>query len=311
MTDQLPTIVHTYQNHHLDSTRWHAYQPRLDDVIISTSYKSGTTWMQEIVRQLVCLGQAAPQRDEVALWDVSPCLDTRFPPLDEIIAKLEAQQHRRLIKSHMALDGLSFFPQVKYIVVGRDARDVAMSLWNHYANFAEAFYEINNLPGRLGEPLAPPNDFHNYWRNFFTRGWFAWEREGYPFWGNLHHTQSWWDYRHLPNILFVHYNDLLTDLPGEIQRIASFLQIPLADGALAAMLPTVRLPAMRDRAERLDPAMKTYWKEGAKTFFFQGTNGRWKDALSTAELALYDEAAASVLTPECRAWLEYGRAALP
>ena len=49
------------------------------------------------------------------------------------IGTLEAQQHRRFIKSHLPLDGLPFFPQVKYIVVGRDARDVAMSLWNHYA----------------------------------------------------------------------------------------------------------------------------------------------------------------------------------
>jgi aryl sulfotransferase len=310
MTDQLPTVVHTYQNHTIDSTRWHAYQPRPDDIVISTSYKSGTTWLQEIVRQLVFLGQAAPQRDEVALWDVSWWLDARFFPLDEVIARLEAQQHRRFIKTHLALDGLLFFPQVQYIVVGRDARDVAMSMWNHYANFTEAVYEDSDPAGRVGDPLPPcPADIHDYWRNFFTRGWFPWEREGYPFWGNLHHTQTWWAYRHLPNILFVHYNDLLTDLPGEIQRVAGFLQIPLDGGALAAILPAVRLPAMRDSAERLDPGMKRFWQEGAKTFFFQGTNGRWKEVLSAAELALYDEAAAGVLTPDCRAWLEHGREA--
>jgi hypothetical protein len=55
---------------------------------------------------------------------------------------------------------------------------------------------------------------------------------------------------------------------------------------------------------------KVTLKEGAKTFFFQGTNGRWKDVLSAEELALYDGTAARVLTPECRAWLERGRAAL-
>ena len=31
---------------------------------------------------------------------------------------------------------------------------------------------------------------------------------------------------------------------------------------------------------------------GANTFFFKGTNGRWKDVLSVEELALYDEKAA-------------------
>jgi aryl sulfotransferase len=195
-------------------------------------------------------------------------------------------------------------------VVGRDARDVAMSMWNHYANYTEESIEKdNNLPGRVGEPLSPPPDLHAYWCNFFTRGWFPWESEGYPFWGNLHHTQTWWDYRQLPNILFVHYNDLLTDLPGEIQRIAGFLAIPLAEGAVPAILPSVRLPAMRDKAERLDLVMKMIWKDGAKTFFFKGTNGRWKDGLSAEELALYEEAVARVLTPDCRAWLEQGRVA--
>ena len=42
----------------------------------------------------------------------------------------------------------------------------------------------------------------------------------------MHHIQSWWNYRHLPNILFVHYNDLKENLTGEIRRIADFLAIP-------------------------------------------------------------------------------------
>ena len=49
-----PTRV--YINHHLDSTRWNGFQPRDDDVIITTSYKSGTTWTQQILHQLVFKG---------------------------------------------------------------------------------------------------------------------------------------------------------------------------------------------------------------------------------------------------------------
>src|SRR5262247_4077826 len=48
-----PCRVRTYQNHFLDSTRWDRFLPRRDDVLISTSYKSGTTWMQRIVSLLV------------------------------------------------------------------------------------------------------------------------------------------------------------------------------------------------------------------------------------------------------------------
>ncbi|MEZ4869348.1 MAG: hypothetical protein R3C14_48950 [Caldilineaceae bacterium] len=53
MTTELPRLIHTYQNHALDSTRWQHYQPHAGDIVIATSYKSGTTWTQEIVRRLI------------------------------------------------------------------------------------------------------------------------------------------------------------------------------------------------------------------------------------------------------------------
>ena len=57
MNTHLPQVVRIYQNHILDSTRWNRYKPRPMDIIIATSYKSGTTWTQEIVRQLIFQGQ--------------------------------------------------------------------------------------------------------------------------------------------------------------------------------------------------------------------------------------------------------------
>jgi aryl sulfotransferase len=166
---------------------------------------------------------------------------------------------------------------------------------------------FNNTPGRVGDPVSPPDDIHAFWRTWITRGRFAWESEGYPVQGNLHHIQTWWNYRHLPNILFVHYSDLKANLAGEIRRIADFLAIPLTDAVLPPIMQSVSLDAMREREDRLDSRMKEIFKEGAKTFFFKGTNDRWKDVLSPEELALYEQKAAQVLTPDCQAWLEQGR----
>lgn len=179
MSNSLPTVTRLYQNHHLDSTRWQAFHPRPDDIILSTSYKSGTTWMQGILRQLVFLNQPMPPLDNLSPW-----LDRRARPLEEILAKLDPQTNRRFIKSHLPLDGLPFYPHLKYIIVGRDARDVLMSLWNHYSHYTDAQYaNLNETEGRVGPPMPPcPADIHEFARNWLTRGWFAWESEGYPFW---------------------------------------------------------------------------------------------------------------------------------
>lgn len=311
MSDLLPTITHTYQNHILDSTRWNCYRPRSGDIVISTSLKSGTTWMLEIVARLVFQGQIAPEGADLQRRNGSVWFEPRWGPLDQQIGKLEAQQHRRFIKSHLPVDGMPFFPQVQYIVVARDARDVFMSLWNHHSNYTPEFLDmLNSIPNRVGDPMpARPQDIHEFWHEWMTRGWFPWESEGYPYRGNLHHTRTWWAYRHLPNTLCVHYNDLLGNLGSEIRRVADFLNIPLSEDALPEIVRAVTFDAMRERALKDEDGKPSAFTEGAKTFFFKGTNGRWKDVLSAEELALYEEKVAQVLTPECRAWLEQGRVA--
>jgi aryl sulfotransferase len=128
----------------------------------------------------------------------------------------------------------------------------------------------------------------------------------------MHHMQTWWDYRELDNILLVHFADLLADTFQEIRRIADFLDIPATDKQIAAIVQQTSLAAMRTRAEQLDPHMQDIWVNGARSFFYKGTNGRWKEVLSDEELALYEHTAAKVLTPACRTWLEQGhRSSIP
>ena len=306
MTSPLPEVTHVYQNHTLDSTTWRRYVPRPDDIVISTSLKSGTTWMQAIVAYLILGTEPTPN-----ISAVSPWLDNRFCSLNSCLEQLESQTHRRFIKTHLPLDGLPFYPQVKYIVVGRDARDVFMSLYNHHTHYTEAAYvAINDRPGRVGPAMPSPHqELHTFWRDWITRGWFEWECEGYPYWGNLHHTRTWWQYRHLENILFVHYNDLLRDLRYEVRRVADFLDIACTDERLAQVVQAVTFSAMKERAEQLVPGVNKVFEGGAQTLIHKGTNGRWKEVLSPDELALYAETAAKVLTPACAAWLEHGRVA--
>lgn len=166
MIGSLPERTRTYQSYVFHSQHWDLYIPRSDDIVISTSYKSGTTWTQNIVLQLIFFGQPKP-----ALSEVSPWLDRRTLSIEETIEKLNAQQHRQFIKSHLPLDALPYYPQVKYIVLGRDAHDVFMSVWNHYSNFTDAAYaSLNDPSGRIGNPLPRcPQDIHECWPNWINR----------------------------------------------------------------------------------------------------------------------------------------------
>jgi hypothetical protein len=57
----------------------------------------------------------------------------------------------------------------------------------------------------------------------------------------------------------------------------------LPDDALPAIMQAVSLETMRDeglRAENAGLKKQSVWREGAKTFFNKGVNGRWKNVLS-------------------------------
>jgi aryl sulfotransferase len=299
----LPTVKHLYQNFSMDALRWNYFTPRADDIVVATTYKAGTTWAQTIVANLIFAGKLPG-----SIPDLSPWIDHRIFPLELVLSRLDQQTHRRAVKTHLPLDGLPFRKNIKYLCVGRDPRDIFMSFWNMYRNFTPEMFSLTNaLPGRVGEELRPcPEDVHELWRNWMGRACFPWEHDGYPFGSVLHHTRTWWDYRHLPNVMLVHFADLLVDLEGEIRRIARFLEISPPAEAWPMIVQNCTFAEMKKHGDDLMPQAKMILRGGSDSFFHKGTNGRWRDVLSTVELRLYDTAADRALTPECRSWLEQG-----
>src|SRR5215208_7222068 len=122
-----------------DSGRWDGFAFRPGDVVISTPPKCGTTWTQMLCALLIFDGPDFP----APLADLSPWLDMCTRPLAEVTAALAVQNHRRFIKTHTPLDGIPLRADVTYLVVGRDPRDVAISLEHHHANVdKERFLEL-------------------------------------------------------------------------------------------------------------------------------------------------------------------------
>ncbi|MGH0036527.1 MAG: sulfotransferase domain-containing protein [Myxococcota bacterium] len=304
--DKLPERTRVYQSHHFDSTRWDYFEPREDDIIIATSYKAGTTWTQAIVAHLLFPDGDLPASPA----EMSPWLHMRTLPLEVVLNNLEAQEHRRFIKTHLPLDGMIYDERLKYLYITRDARDVFMSLWNHYTGMTDEIMTLMNLLlGREGDEFPPPpEDIHEFWESWTTKGWFEWESDGWPFWSHLSNVQSWWDFRELPNIQLVHYSDMLRDTEGEMRRMAEFLGIDVPPSAWPDILKAVSFDEMKRQGDFYAPGGGQFWKGGAQRFLHKGTNGRWRDVLSDGEMALYDAACERALTPDCRQWLEQGGA---
>jgi aryl sulfotransferase len=299
-----PERRHVYQNHHLDSTRWDYFTHRPGDIVISTSYKAGTTLVQTIVGNLLYPNADAP----MPMARLSPWLDKRFFPLELVLNQLEAETSRRFIKTHLPLDGLPYYDDVQYLVVGRDPRDVFMSLLNHWEAYTdEAYRLLNGTPGRVGDAFPRfVDDTSRCWRDWMTHGWFAWESDGYPYWSHLHHCRTWWEFRHLPNILFVHYGDLRADLDGAMRRIADYLRITVPAARWPHVVDACTFETVKRNPEKVVGELDHMFAGGAQTFIHKGTNGRWRDVLTDTDLALYAQAMQRTLSGDCARWLEHG-----
>ena len=289
-----PHKTRELHNHHFDSTIWNDFKFRDGDIVIATYAKSGTTWVQQIVSQLVFNGA-----EDLPVADMSPWLDLRVPPKEVKLAAVEAQTHRRFIKTHLPVDALVFSPRAKYNYIGRDGRDVVWSMYNHHANANEDWYKaINESPGRVGPPVPrPPADIRQYFHEWL-------EGDGYPFWSFWENIRSWWAIRALPNVLLLHFTDLKRDLPGEIRRIAAFLDVPVDEARFPAILEHCSFDYMKSHATKSVPLGGAFWDGGAQTFIHKGTNGRWHDVLSAEESGRYEKIARRELGEDCAAWLK-------
>ena len=265
-----PVKKRELHNHHFDSTIWNDLEFRDDDIVISTYAKSGTTWMQQIIAQLLFDGA-----DGLAVAEMSPWLDLRVPPKEVKLPLVEAQTHRRFLKTHLPVDALVFSEKAKYIYIGRDGRDVVWSFYNHHSNANEAWYgALNDTPGRVGPPIEPPPaSITQYFDDWL-------ERDGYPFWSLWENVRTWWAIRDLPNVLFVHFANLKADMPGEIRRIADFIDTPVDEASWEAILEHCSFEYMKANATKSVPLGGVFWDGGAETFIHKGVNGRWRDVLS-------------------------------
>ena len=283
-------------NYLVDSSIWEKFKYRESDIVIASYPKSGITWLQQIVFQLIFNGK------DVSVWQESPWLDFRLGQKKTMLDILEKQKHRRVIKSHLPAFALPFSPKCKYIYVVRDGRDIAWSYHNQISKLKDDFKDMldrtYDSSGNIFErkPLGTAHQFFIDWI----------ETDGYYRGSFFEHVKSWWIMRNLPNVLLVHYNQLKSDLKSEILRIAKFLGISSQKLKIDKILEHCSFDYMKKHATLFAPLGGKIFKGGAQSFFHRGANNDWRKILSDEEVRRYEQLTKKRLGNECSYWLATG-----
>jgi aryl sulfotransferase len=293
--------VTRYQTILMDTERWEHVPFRAGDIVISSPPKCGTTWTQMICALLIFQTPEMPRPlDVISQWP-----DALTHRLDDVLAELESQPHRRFMKTHTPLDGLPFDDRVTYICLARDPRDVAISWDNHMEN-ADLDVAMAMRAAAVGmDDLDPsaPTGIPERSESARERFW-AWIDNvdtlvGLP--AMCRHLTTFWQARHEPNVLLLHYDELKADLEGQMRGLAARLGIEVAEQRWPELVDAASFEAMSDRAGELAPEI-SIWRD-PRRFFHRGTSGQWRDLLGPEDLRRYDGRVRELFEPDLAEWV--------
>lgn len=275
------TLPH-YESRDEDNILWDGFKFRFGDIVVSARAKSGTTWMQQLCALLIFRGPDFP----APLHVMSPWVDHKGTS-GRARAVLEAQPHRRVMKTHTPLDGVPRALGVSYIVVARDPLDATVSLYHHLRNLREH--------GRL------PGSVQQFIREFVTaRGFF--EGRGLP--QVLRGIRAAWEQRGEGDVHLARYEDMLSGLPEEVRRLAGFLEVKLGDGEAERLAEHATFGAMRTAADVPLPGLF----RDTRKFYRGGRAGDARRCCNPQDYARGIEVIRRCLPEDCAGWLLGGDA---
>lgn len=238
-----------------------------------------------------------------SLSSISPWLDWRGVPQEDVFAQLAQQDHRRFIKSHTPLDGLPVDDQVTFVVPGRHPLDMAVSLYYQGGNLnRERVRELTGQPDSgLIDDQRPP--LHSWLVDWIDQEVDPKDSlDSLP--GFLWHITDAWHRRPVQDVVLVHYDDLVNDLDAEIRRIAHRLGISVPEEAWPELVEAATFTRMRATAASTAPDPSGILKNPA-AFFRRGYSGGGAETLSKVELDHYYLRASTMAPPEVLEWLHH------
>jgi hypothetical protein len=237
---------------------WAELGTRDDDICIAAFMKSGTTWVQMIMYQLLTNGNMNFKH----IYDVS-----YWPENAYILPRVTSPTSPRLFKTHLPYDAVPRSYKGRFIYVMRDGRDVAASLYHHFKSY-----------------YSPDCTFDDIFKwNFIMEG----ERNWFAF------TREWLSNRYRRKILYVRYEDMKADLERVLRRIITFCGLKVDENEFPRVLKRSNFAFMKQHQQKFGEQpgyeMATHPAKIYDNFIRKGEVGEGKQYMS-AEHEEYFEA---------------------
>jgi len=242
-----------------------AFEPRPDDVYLASYPRSGTTWLQMIVYQLTTDGNM--DFDHIT---------QPIPYFERALGQgrdLNQLPSPRIFKTHLRFKEL---PKGRYkrIYVARNGKDVLVSCYYFFRAHSTFKGNFNEFFGKFMVG------------NFPQGSWFR-------------HVAEWSAHAADSNVLFLRYEDLMSDFERTLGRIAAFLGRPIPSEKYASIAERCSFQFMKRYEEKFGFLQEVLRENGftGEAFIRQGKTGAGKQHLSPEQEAFFDQAASVVIMP--------------
>ncbi|GFQ67660.1 hypothetical protein TNCT_736801 [Trichonephila clavata] len=166
------------------------YKPKDDDIIISTYPKTGTTWIQYIVYEILNNGKVPPSQSEMR--SIMPYMEASGT---EILEKLKPH---RVLKYHLPFNLTPYNPKTKYITIIRNPYGVLVSYYHFLRQITKVNLQFDDLFDAFVKGKCVYGDYFD-------------------------NILSWYEHKDDNNILLLSYEKLKKDPRKGLLLISSFL----------------------------------------------------------------------------------------
>lgn len=236
------------------------FKTRPDDVFLVAYPKSGTHWLTYITAQITNPPEFMTQETGASIGNI-PFLELTLP------GQLEVLPSPRYMYTHLPyhLVPCSNDHEVKYIVIARNPRDVAVSQFN----FIRTLKLI---------------DFHGTWNEFLSLF-----MRGTGFGGSyFDRVLGWWEHKEDDNVLFLKYEELKKDLSKQIGIIAHFLGYQLSQEEAQEIAGKCTFESMKNKKVGTIEKNKSLLMREDRSFYRKGIVGDWRNYFSSEQLEQFN-----------------------